>query len=138
MGFIFECQAYPYQIEKLLPMIEDLKLPTMIEHLALPAWHDHKQKWLWQSIVNKIEQNPYVYIKLSAIDMFQPRENFSFILDQVFEKISNRCVYGSNYPVSFTQNYNYWFDYLNQYPFTQNERRQIFYGNAQKFYKMHN
>lgn len=132
-NLIFDCQMYPYQINNILPAIISSNVTCIIDHLALPAWRDSNDQnhQLWQNLIVKLAQLDNVHIKVSGLDMFQPRKNFDKTIMYCFDNFPiDRLMYGSNYPVSFNDDYNYWFNYLNGLELSQIEKDQLFFKNA--------
>lgn len=128
---IFDCQMYPYQLQNILPHIIYSGVTCIIDHCALPAWDNMHDYDLWQKLVIELGQVRHIYLKLSGLDMFKPEEEFAGIVDFCLEHIPyERLMYGSNYPVSFTNNYNYWFDFLNTAIKNAAIKEKIFLNNA--------
>lgn len=136
-NLIFACQAYPYQIKNLLPLIYASKVSCIVDHFALPGWHvknDENHK-LWQSTVLELAKSPNIFLKMSGLDMLQPKSEFAEIIDYILNNFPiARLLYGSNNPVSNQGDYNTWghdllehFKHLN--PKTCDD---IFYNNAYK------
>ncbi len=132
-NLIFDCQMYPYQLNNILPAITESGVLSVVDHLALPAWRekddpDHK---LWQDTILGLSEIDNVFIKLSGIDMFRRETEFDEVVKFCLKNVPiGRLIYGSNYPVSFTHDYNYWFDYLNNLGLSATEKEQIFFKNA--------
>ena len=130
---IFDCQMYAYQINNILPEIINSGVTCIVDHLALPAWKqendaDHQQ---WKDTIIKLATLKNIFIKVSGLDMFQVREHFDNVIQYCLDTFPiNRLVYGSNYPVSFNHDYNYWYNYLNKLHLSGLEKEQLFYKNA--------
>lgn len=134
---IFDCQAYPYQINNLLPAIDASGVTCILDHLALPAWNtdndsDHQ---LWQHMITELAERKNVFIKMSGLDMFKQRDEFDSVIDFCVNNFpSERLLYGSNHPVSFAGDYNAWYNYLYNHidttALTFAQKGQIFYNNA--------
>lgn len=131
--FIFNCQMYPYQLNNILPAIASSGVTCVVDHLVLPAWNqtgdaDHQ---VWQDIIIKLAKLNNAFIKVSGIDMFRKETEFKEVLDFCLNKFpTSRLMYGSNYPVSFNHDYNYWYEYLNKMDLSENTKKQIFFKNA--------
>lgn len=135
---IFNCQAYPYQVNNLLPAIIASEVTCVIDHLVLPGWNrvndmDHQ---MWKTIILELAKLDRVFIKASGIDMFRKYEEFDLVMEYFFDKFPiNKIMYGSNYPVSFNQAPNYWYRYLDQMNnLTQEDKKQIFFENSQRVF----
>ncbi len=120
-------------VNNILPAITESGVLSVVDHLALPAWRekddpDHK---LWQDTILGLSEIDNVFIKLSGIDMFRRETEFDEVVKFCLKNVPiGRLIYGSNYPVSFTHDYNYWFDYLNNLGLSATEKEQIFFKNA--------
>lgn len=132
-NFIFNCQMYPYQINNILSAIISSGVTCVIDHLALPAWNekgdiDHQ---LWQEMIIKLSKLDNVFIKVSGIDMFRKEAEFKDVVQFCLDKFPiNRVMYGSNYPVSFNNDYNYWYEYLSIMNLSSVEKEQLFFKTA--------
>ena len=132
-NFIFNCQMYPYQINNILSAITTSGVTCVIDHLVLPAWDkkDDTDHLLWQEIITKLSKLDNVFIKISGIDMFRKEAEFKDVVQFCLDKFPiDRLMYGSNYPVSFNNNYNYWYEYLNNMSLSSIEKEQLFFKNA--------
>lgn len=132
-NFIFDCQMYPRQINNVLPAIVDSGVLCVVDHLALPAWYKEgdQDHILWQDTIIKLSRINNIFIKLSGIDMFRKEIEFDSVVEFCLEHVSsNKLIYGSNYPVSFTHDYNYWYEYVNRLNLDQATKEQIFFKNA--------
>jgi L-fuconolactonase len=136
-NLIFNCQMYPYQINNILPAVTTSGVTCVVDHFALPAWNekgdtDHN---LWQEIMTKLSILDNVFIKISGIDMFRKESEYKEVVQFCLDKFPiNRLIYGSNYPVSFNSNFNYWYEYLNNMNLSSAEKEQIFFKNACKVF----
>ncbi len=134
---IFDCQMHPYQIDNILDSIKESRVICVVDHLALPAWknegdEDYKK---WQNTVMELAKLDNVYIKVSGIDMFRQEHEFKNVLDFCFKNIpSTNLIYGSNYPVSFNHDYNYWYEYLNNFNLSDATKEQIFFKTANSIF----
>ncbi|MCC2625259.1 MAG: amidohydrolase [Burkholderiales bacterium] len=132
-NLIFDCQMYPYQIQNIIPAITSSNVTTIIDHLALPAWNqdndeDHK---VWQQTIKNLSLLKNIFIKMSGLDMFKQEAEFDTVVNYCLENFPiEQLMYGSNYPVSFTHDYNYWYNYLNKLNLSADEKEQIFFKNA--------
>ena len=137
LGLIFDCQMYPYQIDNIIAAIKTSGVTCVVDHLVLPAWknendEDHK---IWQNTITELAKLDNVYIKVSGIDMFRKEPEFKKVLDFCFNTIpSSHLIYGSNYPVSFNHDYNYWYDYLNKYELSDATKEQLFFKTANNIF----
>ncbi len=134
---IFDCQMYPYQIDNILPAIKNSGVICIIDHLALPAWEKDgdKDHNTWQHTIAELAKLKNVFIKVSGIDMFRQDHEFDNVLDFCFKIIpSSNLIYGSNYPVSFNHDYNYWYNYLNTFNLSDSKKEQIFMKNANSIF----
>ena len=137
-NLIFDCQVYSHQMKNLMPAIINSKVTTVIDHMLLPAWNSYNDEDcnLWKEMLTQVSILDNVYLKLSGLDMFQDRNNFDLVVKYCLEKFNNnRLIYGSNYPVSFTNDYNMWYNYLSNLGLSAVESEQIFYKNAMKLFK---
>ncbi len=130
---IFNCQMYPYQLENILPVIASSKVKCVIDHMALPAWNKYEDEdyILWHNLIEKLIDYDTISLKLSRMDNFKDETEFNNILKFCFTNIPiTKLIYASNYPVSYTDNYNYWFEYLSNMKLSDNEKNYLFYKNA--------
>ena len=137
-NLIFDCQVYSEQIKNILPAIISSQVTTVIDHMLLPAWDHYNDKDcnLWQKTITQLSTLSNVYLKLSGVDMFQPKSNFNSAVMYCLDKFSSkRLIYGSNYPVSFSNDYNYWYNYLATFKLSESEKECIFYNNAKKLFQ---
>lgn len=135
-NLIFDCQLYAHQISNILPAIVKSNIITVIDHMLLPAWDNHGDKdcQLWQDKIVEISQHKNIYMKLSLLGILQNK--FDFAVRFCLENFAiNRLVYGSNYPISYNNDYNIWANYLDSLDYTDKIKEQIFYKNAQKLFK---
>lgn len=139
-NLIFDCQMYPNQIENILPAISSSNVTTLIDHLVLPQWEingddDHK---MWMETIAKLALLDNVYIKVSGLDMFKQEAEFNSVIKHFFETFPiKRSMYGSNYPVSFNHDYNFWHNYLNKLKLTHDEKDGLFFRNAHDLFLRH-
>jgi predicted TIM-barrel fold metal-dependent hydrolase len=130
---IFDCQMYPYQINNILPAIIASKVITLIDHLALPTWNtdgdkDHKA---WAAIIIKLALIENIFIKVSGLDMFKKESDFDIVVAYVLKNYPiKHLIYGSNYPVSFNHDYNFWHKYLDKFNLSFEEKDNLFFKNA--------
>jgi L-fuconolactonase len=130
-NLIFDCQMYPYQLHKFLPFIIKSGVSCVVDHFGLPAWDNKKDHELWQQLIVGLGKIDHVYIKLSGLDMFKPETEFGEVLDFCLQNIPDtRLMYGSNYPVSYTNEPNYWCNYLNTFIKNDILKEKIFLSNA--------
>jgi len=130
-NLIFDCQMYPYQLHKFLPLIIKSGVTCVIDHFALPAWDNKEDHEIWQQLIIKLGKVNHVYMKLSGLDMFKPEAKFGEVLDFCLQYIPDtKLMYGSNYPVSYTNEPNYWCNYLNTFFKNDNLKEKIFLNNA--------
>jgi len=130
-NLIFDCQMYPYQLHKFLPFIIKSGVTCVIDHFALPAWDNKEDHELWQQLIIKLGKINHVYMKLSGLDMFKLESEFEEVVNFCLQNIpDNRLMYGSNYPVSYTNEPNYWCNYLNTTIKNNATKEKIFLNNA--------
>lgn len=130
-NLIFDCQMYPYQLHKFLPLIIKSGVNCVIDHFALPAWDNMEDHELWQQLIIKLGKVNHIYLKLSGLDMFKLEAEFGTVIDFCLQHIpDSRLMYGSNYPVSYTNEPNYWFNYLDTLIENNDLKEKIFLNNA--------
>ncbi|MEN9391081.1 MAG: hypothetical protein RL017_378 [Pseudomonadota bacterium] len=130
---IFNCQIFPHQLINLLAPLKYSGVTTVIDHMFLPLWQDINDSngILWTKALDLIANLPNVYLKLSGIDMFQPEAIFTNTMQQCLQRFPvARMLYGSNFPVSFTSDYDFWYNFIKQLIKLPEEQNQIFYANA--------
>ncbi|MCC2645075.1 MAG: amidohydrolase [Burkholderiales bacterium] len=122
-----------YQINNILPAIIASKVITLIDHLALPTWNtdgdkDHKA---WAAIIIKLALIENIFIKVSGLDMFKKESDFDIVVAYVLKNYPiKHLIYGSNYPVSFNHDYNFWHKYLDKFNLSFEEKDNLFFKNA--------
>lgn len=130
-NLIFDCQMYPYQLYNVLPHIIKSGVKCVVDHFALPAWDNHHDQQLWQNLIIELAKIRHISLKLSGLDMFQVEARFADIIDFCLSHFSSeQLLFASNYPVSYTNNYNYWYNYLNSHITDNNLKQRILLGNA--------
>lgn len=134
-NLIFDCQMYPYQLKNLLTHIIASEITCIVDHFALPALNNKDDHNLWQDLIIDLGKIKHIHLKLSGLDMFLPKSDFIGILDFCLQNFSHKnLIYGSNYPVSYTNDYDWWFNYLNKSIKNTKIKEQIFYSNALKLF----
>jgi predicted TIM-barrel fold metal-dependent hydrolase len=132
-NLIFNCQLYPYQIRGILPAIENCKITTLLDHILLPIWNDinDKEGKLWCDSISEISTMENVYLKLSGLDMFQDESKYTEVINECLNRFPyTRILYGTNFPVSFTHDYTFWYKVLDRIISTSGHKKAIFYENA--------
>lgn len=116
-----------------MPLIIESKVTCIIDHMALPAWDNQNDYDLWQRVILKLGKIDNLFIKLSGLITFQEQNKFKNIIQFCLDHISaDKLLYGSNYPVSFTNDYNFWRSYLNT--IVLSEKEKLFYSNAKQLF----
>ena len=138
---VFECQAYPKQILNMLDAIVASNVTCVIEHLALPYWlsttetSKNAAKEAWLTLLQQCQPHPNIFIKLSGLSMFGDIEQIKPAVMPCLEYLgAERCLFGSNHPVSYTDDYNYWYNQLRPLISSDAAQKMIFYDNAFKVY----
>ena len=143
---IFELLIYYHQYEdatKLINKYSNIKF--IINHSLSPQGINISNIEKWKIAINKLSNYSNVYIKLSgfgeifsnwSLDTIKPFIDFSL------NKFgTDRCMFGSNFPVDkFISNSSY-LDYWQSYyeivkDFSQSDLDKIFYKNAEIFYNI--
>jgi L-fuconolactonase len=144
-GYSFDICVRHYQLPDVLTLVSacpDVKF--VLDHIGKP---DIKTGQLdpWRDHVRQLAAFPNVECKLSGLvteaDMenWQP-EDLAPYIDHVLNCFGiGRVMFGSDFPVMrLAADYNEWIDVLLDVgsDFSSNERAQLFYGNAHRFYRL--
>lgn len=142
-ALIFELQAYPTQLQTLLPIIADCDKTTfVIEHCALPIFTSAKDQSLWENMLTELAQLQHVTLKISGLDLCM-RHNPTHIqkhqlLDTIFKIFPiEQIVFGSNYPVeSLYQRYDQIIQTILDLGLTTEMQQALFIDNAKRVYRL--
>jgi L-fuconolactonase len=132
-GLIFNCQVYPGQLENILPKIKLSGVTTLIDHMFLPIWRDINDQngRVWSKSIGDIADASNIYLKMSGLDMLQSEDMFKNIVYECLDRFPlERMLYGSNFPVSFTNDYNYWYKFIDSIISAEKDKNMIFYENS--------
>jgi len=152
----FDCQLNPHQFSRAVEVIAaHPNIPVIINHigtlhLGTTKSEEEKNLAVWRRDLKLLAQLPNVYMKLSMKEFIQPgwitdTVKRKFILDLVREVIRlfspSRCMFASNWPVEHRLNITlvdlyYAFEEIASV-FTEKERHDLFYGTAERAYRLH-
>ena len=134
-NLIFEAQLYPEQFLPLLNLIDKSGVIMAIEHFGLPIFGENDNLIEWQILIKKIAQNDKWYLKLSGFEFNNNYKYLNKALKFVFENIeSSRLCYGSNFPVSNTDNNTKWAIILKNQIKDDNTLKNIFFNTSNQLY----
>lgn len=129
----FNCQIYPQQLDNILPKIKSSGVITLIDHMFLPVWmniNDQEGK-MWSNAIYEIACIDNVYLKFSGLDMLQNEDKFKSVAHECLARFPvERILFGTNFPVSFTDDCNYWYKFVDHLIPTKKDKDMIFYKNA--------
>ena len=136
-SLVFECQCYPVQLLNLLPAIVDANVTCVLEHLLMPIWKNKEEYGFWMDTLIKASKFDNIYMKLSGLSMFDK----NLILEKTIIPCLDlfgveRCLYGSNHPVCFTNDPSKWYEILDGLSLSKQDKMHIFYNTAKKVYQM--
>ena len=135
--YIFDAQAYPTQLLNLLPAIAESQVKTVIEHLAIPIFSTQDKKMKWQHSIKTFVQLNHVYIKLSGLEMFDKIMDSQEIIEFALKEFTTKkAVFGSNYPVCFTDKPTAWLEVVKQLDL--DDAQAILFDNAWQLYGFNN
>ncbi|AXA34755.1 amidohydrolase family protein [Francisella adeliensis] len=136
-NLVFEAQMYPEQFLPLLDSINNSGVKIAIEHFGLPLYAENGSVKEWQTFIKNISQNKNWYLKLSGFDLNNDICDVDRALDFIFDYINQKQLcYGSNYPVSYTQDYKFWQNYLRKYINNEKVSQNIFCRVASDIYSI--
>lgn len=140
----FDCQLYPQQMPIFHKIAQQHEaIPVAIEHCGMPLFRQQGDEKQWRQALKQLAQLPHTVIKLSGLGMFFKRWHIDDVKDIVnycFDIFGvERCLFGSNFPVeslytNFEQMMAVWLALTSA--FSEHERDQFFYVNAQRFYRI--
>ena len=143
---IFELLIYYHQYEdatKLINKYSNIKF--IINHSLSPQGINISNIEKWKIAINKLSNYSNVYIKLSGFGEIFPNWSLDTIkpfIDFSLNKFgTDRCMFGSNFPVDKFISSSAYPDYWQSYyeivkDFSQSELDKIFYKNAEIFYNI--
>ncbi|ABK89907.1 amidohydrolase family protein [Francisella tularensis subsp. novicida] len=132
---IFEAQMYPEQFLPLLEKINNSGVKMVVEHFGLPLFGRNNNLAEWQRFIKECSQNTNWNLKLSGFDLNNQMSNVEKALDFVFENISfHQLCYGSNFPVSNHDDYNFWQKFLYKYIDNDEISKHVFKNVARRIY----
>ncbi len=143
-GLSFDLQLYPSQIEDGAALARAHPATSIIlNHAGMPVDRDRDGITLWRAGMRQLAALPNVAVKISGLGMVDWHwsvENIRpFVLDTIAIFGVGRCMFASNFPVDklysdFGTLYAA-FDRITS-DLGENERRQLFYGNAARIYRL--
>ena len=131
--------SYTYEFVKAFP-----EQPFVIDHIAKPFIKD-QQIDEWKKDIKRVAACSNVYCKISGMVTEASwktweKEDFTPYLDVITEAFgTERMMFGSDWPVCLVAaSYSEMLSIVSDYyaPFSQNEKADIFGGNASKFYNI--
>lgn len=132
---IFEAQMYPEQFLPLLEKISKSEVDMVVEHFGLPIFGRNNNLDQWHKFIKECAQNPNWMLKLSGFDLNNNMTDVRKTLDFIFENITfHKLCYGSNFPVSYQNDYKFWQSFLYQYINNDNISKNIFENVARRVY----
>lgn len=141
----FDLQAYPAQLETLLPLFQQHDdIPIIIEHCGMPLFLQAEDVNRWQQALQRAAALPHTVIKLSGIGMFSHhspefmpnRDILQFCLDTFGVE---RCLYGSNFPVDkLYGGYGDTVQLVLDLGLSEQEQQFIFEDNTKRVYRYEN
>ncbi|AJI52594.1 amidohydrolase family protein [Francisella philomiragia] len=135
-NMIFECQMYPQQFVNAVSDILKSNVTCCVEHFGLPIKTRDDNLLYWRDLLRYVDNNQNLYLKLSGGDLNNNEDKIKEILEEVKNSVaSSKLCYGSNYPVSNTDNYNKWFDMVCNAFIDAKSQQDIFFNTANKLYK---
>ncbi|MED7788796.1 amidohydrolase family protein [Francisella sp. 19X1-34] len=134
-NLVFEAQMYPEQFLKILDCIYNSQVVMVVEHFGLPIFNNKNSLENWFSLIKEFKQNTNWNIKLSGSELNNDFSDVNKALDFVFENIHDtQLCYGSNFPVSHQNNYNFWQSFLHTYINNDRISENVFKNVAQRIY----
>ena len=144
----FDLQLLPEQMlsaAELLSKVPDLRVAVC--HCGSPWYRDEDGWAMWRAGLTALAERPNTYCKISGLSMFDHNwtmESLTPVINTVLDIFgSERCMFGSNFPVDkLHKNYqNIWYAYLEileqyQPALTEYHKQQLFKGNCADFYKI--
>lgn len=134
-NLIFEAQMYPEQFLPLLDSINKSGVKMVVEHFGLPLFGSNNNLDQWHKFINECSQHPDWYLKLSGFDLNNKMADVNRALDFVFENITfHKLCYGSNFPVSYQDDYSCWQNFLHDYIKNDKISENVFKNVARRVY----
>jgi len=144
-GYTYDILIKQHQLKEAISLTKTLPDQQFIlDHCGKPNLKNDDIT-LWKQQLKIIAQNPNVYCKLSGLltqcnwNDWNEKEIYD-CLDTVFENFgTNRVLFGSDWPVMLLAgSYSKWLRLVSKYTdrFTGEEIENIFYKNAELFYKL--
>ncbi|XP_023326273.1 uncharacterized protein LOC111699773 [Eurytemora carolleeae] len=144
-GLTFDIQSYPQTIKHIQTVAKQVpKLKMVIDHIGKPFYDEPSTFSAWCEDIRSAAKYPNVYCKLSGLinevpnwnlDVFQP------YIDHLIKEFGvKRCMFGSDWPVCMLASPEIEYrdvialleDLLKN--LTNEEKDDIFYNNAKRFY----
>ncbi len=100
----FDLQIFPEQTDQAISLLQgNPNIPVVIEHLLQPRKHDRDTLVEWEAQLAKLAALPQVCIKLSGAYLFEHAakpEDVAWMIQTAVRLFgSDRCMFGSNFPV---------------------------------------
>ena len=144
-GYTYDILCYHTQLPAIIQLVDKLEhQPLVLDHCGKP---DVKNQDLekWKENIKVLSQHPNVSCKISGLlveadwDNWTEKQLFN-CFDVIFEHFgADRVIYGSDWPVVLVSRpYKDWLSLVSKYTsrFTENERKQFFSGNVDRFYNL--
>ena len=142
----FDLSIFWTQTEDALKLINKYNnVLFIINHTLSPINIDNQTIKEWHSNIKLLSNSENVVIKLSGFGEFNSSWDISSIKPLILNSIeafgTERCMFGSNFPVdkvlSSAKYEDYWIAYYNIVKdFSSDEKDKLFYLNAEEYYKI--
>ena len=143
-GLSFDLQIFWQQMADALDVARTYPdTQIILNHTGMPRKRDPAYLEAWRNGMRTLAAAPNVAAKISGLVMFHhdwtPEVIRPFVLDTIDIFGTDRCMFASNFPVDkLHADYGAtWaaFDQITA-PFSPDERRALFYDNAERFYRL--
>lgn len=142
-GYTYDILVYPKHLDAVLELVRQIPgQPFVIDHLAKPCIEKGEIDE-WKKKMEEIARHENVYCKVSGMVTEAAWKEWNSkqlkpYLDTVVSCFgTERLLFGSDWPVCLVAaSYSKWLHTVTDYfaPFSETEKENVFYRNAQKFY----
>ncbi len=144
-GFSFDLQVPFWHLDQATELATDFPgTQIILNHTGLPSDRSPQGLAAWRQALEQLASQPNVAIKISGLGRaglpWVAADNRQVILNAVDIFGVERCMFASNFPVdrlcgSFQTIYLGFQSIASTY--SRNDREKLFYGNAARFYRLH-
>ena len=103
-NYIFDCQMYPEQLIRALPVIQNSQVRCVIDHCGLPLIQKGQVAAAWLEMLQHYSGSRIMF-KLSGFDLNDNLLQQQVIVEKIVETLKiEQLVWGSNFPLNQTSN----------------------------------